>query len=1441
MESIQNFNKGMDLDTNPLNIEKGKYQEANNIRIVSDVSSTSFSVNNIKGNLNNITIPDTPDFISIKITDFNIAVQDLIITSVSSTITIAELGASFSTAGLTPESLYNYIVNDGAYSFLGTNYNIYVGASYLVIVPMPGWTVTASTTSTPTGLGINNTFVPAQTGMEIIGSANLRDDVYLFTTNSTAKNPGGHDASLTTDASSVGQIWKYTYDKITLAGTLTLIYNNYVDFTTYHAIPPSATTGRYENATTQRVYWTDNFNKLRTINVADPDAMAIDVSVLNSVALLDTDVPILQTISNTGGGTIKVGAYQAAYRLTNTGGGVGNFSELSNIVYVTTGDEGTSVNGDNFEKYYGGTTGSVVSKLITWKIDNIDQDFDRIEVAIVYRENATAPATVLLLPDAPLNNDSYEFSFDGSIDTIPMTLDEFLTSSTAFTHCKTIGTKDNRLFVGNVRNLLSEIEYDARAYRWWNPNSLQLTENGVITTPYYTLANIDTVVETSDAVNADQSINKYQSDGVTLGGEGVNIKYTFKTIAIAADQSGTAYGSEFSVPDCQGSPWRSPSPRWFGAPEIDLNVDSPTNTGTLASQLYPQPYNNSNDDFKYTHISGLLRGYQRTETYRFGIQFFDKSKNPYFVKWIGDITMPDFEDVNLKSYYEDGSATGINDFRLSFRANKNGTYWEEFVQSLGIEFTVLGLETISDKISGYSIVRTERTDADKTIVCQGYITPVDIAPLTPQFYSTTSPRQDPSGNIPLNSTYTTRGWLSTPELSHLSISPDETMKMRIKTLLGNVNFKTSNSTGGTDPYFMFKLYEPALGFGTAAEDIAQISYCGYGGETTDVSSGLLVGNYDYGDTAWGDAQTESCSIGNPAFYFRLDTYSIFWPGPSGKYLVNIERSLTNQYGGNLYTSRADSTYISCGHFRPIRETAAVITDVPSVFGGDIFVNMYDSCRWAKNFGSTGRGVASSGHKYSTTFYYPVESTINTGMRNGNYMNKDFSAGVSPCLSSYEVEFIETYDYNNIFSAENNVKKYYPKPDPFLLNEEFDNRFYASEIKINGEFADSWGMFKVNNYWDVEGTYGPINAMTILRDKMYFWQNRAFGIIQINPRSVVTDVNAATNAQLQIGTGLPLQRHDYLSTEIGLQHQWGMTKSSNKIYWADVANRKMFTYAEGQAISPESDVKGLFAFLTKNLKNNILTVDKPVYDDNLCTDISNATGVNGVRSVYDFKYNQAIFTFTDGINANEDIMCLVNQNNFTIAYDDNLNAFTAFYGYTPKIYFSDGYKIFSTDNYSGTGLSNIYMHDVGPYCEFYGVVNESTIRMVVNDNFQYTKAFDNIMYDSQATDINGVNYHDDTWNTLRVYNDHQNTDFQTLSLGTNLKRKERTYQLAIPRNRVLYSTSNSPDIMSDLSPVDKVMGERMRDKYIVIDLKYSNITNRNLAFNNLRTLFRPSIR
>jgi len=920
MESNNSFNKGMDLDTNPLNLEKGKYRQANNIRVLNDVGSTSFSVNNIKGNEFNLTFPTTPIIQKITVTDI-FATQTLTING--------QTGAAFNTTGMSPYDLYTYIVNDGTYSLLGVEYNIYYGNSYLVIVPVSGFTVTISTFGT--GLVLDSSFIPAQIGVEVIGSVNLRGDLYYFTTNNATKNPGGHsnDSSLPIDASSVGQIWRYTYDKITLAGTLTLIYNNYVNFSTYYCIAPNAITARYENPLIQRIYFTDNYNKFRTINVADPNSLAVDLSILDIQPAIDMDKAIMTEIKNDSSGSLLYGAYQIAYRYSSIGGAVTNFSELSDILYITQGDEQANIAGTNFIGYIGGAAGGTVAKTVKWTINNLDTDYDRIEVAILYKVNINDIPTILLLDSEPISGlEFFNINYNGTQDTIPMTLTEFLDLAGAFTHCKTIGTKDNRLFAANIRNQMSEIDFDARAYRWDNSPILELTENGTNNT--YTLATLDTISETSDAINPNSSLYKYKSDGVTIGGEGINISYEFYTIAIATDVDSNASGP-FGVPDLVYAPWRHTNPDYTNtAVSLDLGVKSFSDNFTQVSQLTPTGFPNAiNDGMKYVPYNSSLRGFQRNETYRFGIQFFDKAKNPTFVKWISDIKMPDYFDINTKSYYANGVATGITDFRLAFVANRftasgMSGYNESFVQTLGIDFTVNIPADLTELIDGYSIVRVKREEEDKTIIAQGYLNIPDIEPGGSKYYMTKADPSSPSMNFGTSDSLKNAFFITPNLCDGALIAPTSGMTLSIDGVLVNANTDAAISFGG-DPYWMYKLYNHE-NFTRSSGTLNQCDYISYAGNILDSGTSTDVYNYDYGSSP---SFTTSYSVGNPAYYIRTTT-NIPWTFvasyPAGKLLATISRTLSSQYGGNTYSARANNTYISCSHYRPIRITGTTITD-----------------------------------------------------------------------------------------------------------------------------------------------------------------------------------------------------------------------------------------------------------------------------------------------------------------------------------------------------------------------------------------------------------------------------------------------------------------------------------------------------------------------------------
>ena len=209
-----------------------------------------------------------------------------------------------------------------------------------------------------------------------------------------------------------------------------------------------------------------------------------------------------------------------------------------------------------------------------------------------------------------------------------------------------------------------------------------------------------------------------------------------------------------------------------------------------------------------------------------------------------------------------------------------------------------------------------------------------------------------------------------------------------------------------------------------------------------------------------------------------------------------------------------------------------------------------------------------------------------------------------------------------------------------------------------------------------------------------------------------------------------------------------------------------------------------------------------------------------------------------------------------------------YSFKPNIYINNHKYLFSNINSAGDTLrKSIYLHNYGAYGSFYGTVYPSRIKVLCNDNPLYTKVFDNLTWLSESIkdniewsdDLNlypgsitspsyvdDVNNQSDTFNSIRCYNDWQNTDFTTLTLAppnNNLTRKERNFNLQIPRNKFNYDTTLPSTVsLFDPSKLNKLTyGERIRDKFMIVDLSYANSVNNRFIIHNLKTKYRISDR
>lgn len=1377
MESTNNFLGGIDQDRNQLVFKENSYFDALNLDIILDELNGSIILSNTKGNKLQAAIP----------TSFPIHNWSVVKTNANNNITINNIVTVFnSTIASTNFDLYTFIITNYASLITGNLISVFHDENRVVIVEKAALLLT---TASGSGITINSSLeIPLTTIQKPIGYSVINREIYIFSTSCTNIDPinlgGGY-----------GFIWKFSYDYQNfdpLLASFQLIYAANLDWSTYFYFPQTGIVSRYETDAIKKIWFTNFYNPLRSINVADPNLMTQDPNSLSVNPNITIYKPIFVSLLDGGTSNLQSGVYQSYYRLTKNLSKDSINSPTSNLVSV-----GSTPMSSSYENYVGGT--SSTPKIITWQVDNIDTNFDNIEFFVIIRQTDDfgVSRTIIKVDTRSINNQtSLTFSVTGN----SLTNGIFVTDSQAsvqqyngFTHCKTIAEKDNLLIAANLRNDTTAFldNFDARAFRSFTPNSedIRLTNNGISSS--YNLAGAETLPSTSDAINDYSGANAcyYKPNSTQLGGAGANVSYTFVTERIQAD---AAVNNTAAF-----APWFNTYPENVSQ---NLLVKSPVNY-----QHYPNGNGSTfYSSYKNPQYSGLLKGYQRGEIYRFGLQFYTKSMQPMFVKWIGDIKFPDMFDSNP------GGPTG--DFKTLYTHTDGSGNLQAEVQTLGILFTISGLDAISDSIGGYSIVRVQRKYADRTIINQGFINSAIKRNTT-----YVADRQIKIENLvgsPID-----KFFIHFPRIGTSGKTVDNSMKLKTIGQTIITHFVDYTDPGNPQEIqYTNKFYSlvtpPDYNI---ANQITQATFLNgtetYPNTLTDTSTGISINNRLFNPN---DPNVATDNFGQNAYYIKTQN-SLSSVGNTGIIICNLTNDNPTQYGGKTYSDRSENTYISCGHFRPI--PVGIIADpieTAEVFGGDVFVCLYDSLTYRKNWGNSTGWVTGVAH------IVPLETDINIDLMVSDRANTRYTLTFNNAHSDQ----IETGAYFTVYSAEDNLINYFPQPNVFFQVNKWINRFAASNVKINGELVDSWSTFPIADVWDADGQYGEINAIIDHDSKLHFWQDRAFGIMQVNPRVYIGDLNNPdVDSQIQLGFGNKLQRHDYISNVTGTRHQGSVLNTKSGLFWIDTNLKKLFKFQnskDGSSTTPLSDIKGLYAYLVKNFDHSL--PDKPCW-------ATNPNGLSGISTIYDVAKDKVHYTIHNG---------LINgvQSSFTITYSNLTSTFVAFKSFKPSIYLSDYINTFSFD--SG---QTIYVNEKGNYNEFYGVNYPSYLKYIVNDNPKETKVFDNMEIITQSINENNpfINNNDDTWKQIRVTNDYQNTDWIDLILDNNIRRPERTWKLTIPRNRVLYTTSNSPDIMVDVSATKKLFGERMRDKYINIELQYDNPNNNLLKTSLITTEFRQSPR
>ena len=240
------------------------------------------------------------------------------------------------------------------------------------------------------------------------------------------------------------------------------------------------------------IYWTDDFNPPRSLNVTrqldtanytivtDPDS---DVT-LNSVNdpndfhyyanhiygkllwnstnnefsknkdyigrlnLFPSSGPVphidFKTI-NSGGGLVT-GVYQLALAYADTNLTRTNYLTVSNPVYIT--EELEEVR--PIERYDGANAGVQTGKSISWKITNINTDYDFLRPVIIRTVNGTEEAFQLRDKAIKFNSTIDYITYTGLESSSSGTITDIMIDTVSYDTAKTINQLDNVLYLGNL-------------------------------------------------------------------------------------------------------------------------------------------------------------------------------------------------------------------------------------------------------------------------------------------------------------------------------------------------------------------------------------------------------------------------------------------------------------------------------------------------------------------------------------------------------------------------------------------------------------------------------------------------------------------------------------------------------------------------------------------------------------------------------------------------------------------------------------------------------------------------------------------------------------------------------------------------------------------------------------------------------------------------------
>ena len=1298
-----------------------------------------------------------------------------------------------------------------------------------------------------------------------IGWCKIANQVVILSTNDIA----GVDTN--------GEIGIATIDPITLVGTYTPMYNH--QGLAFNAAYQIECRGYNENESKRRVYWTDDYNPFRALNLLDSrlttsilvgalvvadEYMCVRGSVTNgtstygpneasgTVFIADgtevyntvttrvieyLDISLLDVVPTRDQGNIWFnkwllngsllgGGYQYCYQLQTIDGIVSNYSYITKVFHV--GDPTVpSSSSVNYQALQGSATNEDSQKGIRITIDNIDQNFDVIRVVAIRSIGATATDTPAVIFEGNITGSQMDFDHFGTeqLGTVPV--EDIAAVILAIKTVNTLDILKQKMFIGNV-TLADYVPFDT---------------TGITLTPIEYLYQIDKTGRPDDS-----------GDSTTAGIFAPGYAPETGLTVIDTDQWYEVVTTPVSY---NGGPALNVGDTFQGVTTVHTYVGAGTVRAVTKIRKYTGEYRilPVRDDYVDTKNAGVatvLKSHWREEVYRYGILIFDIFQNPQYVHWIQDWECP---SVYATTDPNTGAPLTFNP-RLTEQYTgdySGGTLASTSARSIGINFSnidftpvaaALGvpLSDLDKYIGGWSIVRAKR---DAQILGQGILTPsvltgTDVNPMGPPYL--TADYYFMNGGARCSNSYL---WHS-PDMLFFPFSVQDGDYLKVVDYIEDTEKAFVGGTLDTSNYHYYdKCFEsvaaPAGAAPIATQNNLVVPNCFV--VTPNMiaqpigTTGNVINNESGVDGGGVFGVNDRYCVGGYSFFVYTETdestspWTTFASIDMPRGLVNLVRPKSNLYGGQSDAAKAATEYMYCGHYQPMDAAfmaymvgnAGVVDDV-EIFGGDAYVSILDVARMIREDNSV---VADA---VSFASFFACESSLNLSMRQGRHLAKDRSFDqVQPLVNTNGISYsnptqLEEFVYNSGYSYEESQLVYGAVPLNYLSNNHFRRRVYASPTKIDGELIDSFRIFPVNDFKDLDGVNGDLINLRSKDNRLFYFQQDSFGYLPVFEREVIPN---QLGAPVTVGTGGVLERYDDIVNYYGNQHQFGLGETEDAFIWFDARRKELIIAGVGAQVVSLSLAKGLrneFA----NIEGFLLLNDNPVRNQGIAIEYNQPLkemmisfrGIGDTSIVprnpyaptgFSVGYDNINKQFTGKFDLLPGIMLEFN-NMLIMAHVSDYGPITLNTAYILGDRLTDGTSVYVCIlAYTSAGvpvvpsadathwrkimdINEVHISDKANVCRFFGYVYDSYATVVVNPEFPEDKVFDTCIIQGSQT------------------------FFDTLVAANSIESGTDTAITSSEEYRYIYTSWHFN------LPFGSTTGDRLRDKYLTLTFTKDNKLN-----------------